>query len=174
MSEELQGVLCTLADDIRETDRRITGLQGFLVQVEEQPGCFSEQERLATRGERSLGADALRREVPHLYYGALWYAARLRLPIIFRGDGRRALLLLLAASADGAAAALAAPGPPEPEVLRVEAADPGADAPPPPPPEAEGGDVAARPPSPGLAASAALESFGTIPPEGILLYIPVF
>ena len=134
------------------------------------------EERLATRGERSLGADALRREVPHLYYGALWYAARLRLPIIFRGDGRRALLLLLAASADGAAAALAAPGPPEPEVSRVEAADPGADAgaPPPPPPEAEGGDGAARPPSPGLAASAALESFGTIPPEGILLYIPVF
>ncbi|KAK7232028.1 voltage-gated potassium channel [Aureococcus anophagefferens] len=103
------------------------------------------EERLATRGERSLGADALRREVPHLYYGALWYAARLRLPIIFRGDGRRALLLLLGVGAT-ARAALAAPGPPEPEGARVEAADPGADAgaPPPPPPETEGGDVRRR------------------------------
>ncbi|KAH8068473.1 voltage-gated potassium channel [Aureococcus anophagefferens] len=102
--------------------------------------------RLATRGERSLGADALRREVPHLYYGALWYAARLRLPIIFRATAP--LLLLLAAPGGRRAAALAAPGPPEPEGARVEAADPGADAgaPPPPPPETEGGDAAAPPP----------------------------
>ena len=70
MSEELQGVLCTLADDIRETDRRITGLQGFLVQVEEQPGCFSEQERLATRArieeqlrERTRKVEVLRDKV---------------------------------------------------------------------------------------------------------------
>ncbi|KAH8054193.1 voltage-gated potassium channel [Aureococcus anophagefferens] len=130
------------------------------------------EERLATRGERSLGADALRREVPHLYYGALWYAARLRLPII---SGRRARAAVAArgvggrrGGARGARAARAGGA-------RVEAADPGADAgaPPPPPPETEGGDVAARRrrrASPRRGARV----FGTIPPEASCSTSPYF
>ena len=151
---------------------------------------LSLEDRLAKRGEASLSAVALASESPDLYYGVLWYAARLRLPTPFRARGTRALLLVLA---ENEADALRAVRPPpddgaaddrpasprgassrlEAAALAPDAPQEPAELPPPPPPPATDDDRPPRVPASPVA-GAALESFGSIPPEGIALYIPIY
>ena len=148
---------------------------------------LSLEDRLAKRGEASLSAAALASESPDLYYGVLWYAARLRLPTPFRARGTRALLLVLAENEADALRAVTPPpddagddrpASPRGASSRLEAAALAPDAPqepadPPPPPPATDDDRPPRAPASPVA-GAALESFGSIPPEGIALYIPIY
>jgi hypothetical protein len=61
MMDELEAVLCGLAEEIREADHHIAGLQALLQQIEAEPACFSDNERIAT----SERIDAETRERAH-------------------------------------------------------------------------------------------------------------
>ena len=59
--QDLQGVLCALADKIREADRRIAGLCELMAQLEEEPASFTDSEREATRRHIDAEADGRNR-----------------------------------------------------------------------------------------------------------------
>ena len=67
--------------------------------------------RLAATGESSLAARRVAADEPALFYNALWWACRLRLPPPFRADGRRHLVVALRQPGGGGATGGGGDGP---------------------------------------------------------------
>ena len=68
--EDLQKVLHDLADEIRKMDKQITGLEGFMIQIEDAKDCFTHEEVQATqtriemeKESRNQKLDTLREKV---------------------------------------------------------------------------------------------------------------